>query len=309
MLTEVRSARVGGRPIVRHSRPVRLGPVRPRPVVPRTGLPWTRLRWTRLTWTRLASVVLARPRPTWPWPWPAWAAPGTARAGSVLAGSVLARSVLAGSAPARPVLLLVALAWAVRRPAGTVRPTVAGRSRSRAVLGAGPARVRASPRSRATRGSSTAARRNGRFVRDEVRVWHVRADTVCARLPGAAAGWPRSRSACARWRVLNPRERAAVAALIPGTAAGGPGREPSTGRHATFLAIAWWAEGRVGRTRRAAGVAAVAGIDGIGRHVQVRVVLVVCAVGVGVLRGPALCGPAGTSVSAVPTIHPVPPGH
>ena len=187
MLAEVRSTGAGSRPVVRRSRPVLLRPVLLRPVLLRLVLTWT---WPLRT--RRAAVLLA-------WPWPAGTAP--------------TRAARAGSALARPVLLLAALARAAGRLAGTVRtplaglrrPVLRGRPACAATAAARSGRlvtVEAAARSRATRGSGTSPGGNRRFVRDEIGICHAGADTICTRLPRAAAGWPWPRTAGARRRVF-----------------------------------------------------------------------------------------------------------
>jgi hypothetical protein len=221
-------------------------------------------------------LFLARPAPTVPHSVGAAGLPLPPRAWSV------PRTSPSGSAgPA---------GWLARWPTTVIRPV--GRGAVEPV------------RARATRGSSTAAWGNRRSVRDKRVFCH--GGTIPALWPGAAARGARPWAAGAGRGVLRALPWAVNGALLARRLPGGPRRESGTRRHRTFRAGARGADRHVPWAETAASVTAVPRVDRVGVRVQVRPVRVAVAVGVGGVRGTATHPPTGC---AVPTIHPVPPGH
>jgi hypothetical protein len=147
------------------------------------------------------------------------------------------------------------------------------------------------------RGSSAAARGNRRSVRDKSVSCHGGTGAIPALRPGAAS---------AGRGVLRTLPRAVKGALVAGGLPGWPRRESGPRWHGTFRASARRADRHVPRAGPAARVAPVPGVDRVGVRVQVRPLRVALAAGVGRVRGAATHPPTGW---AVPTIHPVPPGH
>jgi hypothetical protein len=147
---------------------------------------------------------------------------------------------------------------------------------------------------------------NRRSVRGKKVFCRGGTSAIPALRPGAAARGARPGAAGAWRRVLRALPRAVKGARVKGRLPGGPRREPGTRWHGTFRAGARGADRHVPRAETASRIAAVPGVDRVGVRIQVRLVRVALTAGVGGLRGRATHPPAGC---AVPTIHPVPPGH
>ena len=269
LLPAGRARSIVARPVL--PRPVVVRLILVRPVVVRLVLAWAVLAWAGVA----RILFLVRPAPTVPHSVGAVSLPLPPRARSV------PRAVPSGPG-----------AGLARRPAAGVRPV--GRGAVEPV------------RARSTRGSSAAAWGNRRSVRDKSVFCHGGTAAIPALRPGAAARGARPRAAGAGRGVLRALPRAGKGALVARRLPGGSRREPSTRRHGTFRACARGADRHVPRARTAASVAAVPRIDRVGVRVQVHPVRVALAADVGGVRGTATHPPAGC---AVPTIHPVPPGH
>jgi hypothetical protein len=311
---------------------------RPRSVRTRTRLAWPVLLWlprsrlsrSELFWSEWSLTWLARS---------VRARAGLAR--SVGARARLPRTVMLLAGLPRTVMLLAGLPRTVmllaglRRtalfPAGTV-PGSAGAvglflpRGARPVPGAWPAGlasglslsaasgVRAAWRdgvepvlARGARGSWAAIPGDPRSVRAQRFFRSGRAAAIRALRPGATARRrPRAGAADAGHGVLRTQPRAVKEVLVGWPLPGWPRREPGAWWRAAFRAGTRRPGGHVSRAGAATGVSAIAGVDGVSTRVQVRLIGVAAAVQVHGVRGSALRAPAG---SAVPTIHPVPPGH
>ena len=261
--------------------PARAVRTRPRALPARPVLPWARLPGSPFPWS-----VRSRPR---------------------LAGAVPTRSAPPRPGLSRPVLRSARTVRAGR--ARPVRPVTGHRTSGPPGASAGSLaslrRFVAPVWARLARGSRSAAWSAPRAVRAEGVLGPGRAAAVRALGPGPAAGRARPGMADARHGILGPLPLAVEYVLVAWSLPGWPRRETWTRRRRPFRAGARRPGRHVRWAGAAAGVSAVAGVDGVGASVQVHV-LGVAAIRVPGVRDAALRAPAG---SALPTFHPVPPGH
>jgi hypothetical protein len=241
---------------------------------------------SRLSWTGLPRSVLVKA-------WLPWDVVFPARTGLRSVGSVglsLSRRVLSvpGAWPTWSAWPASGLSWSL---ADEIRPPWRGAVES--------------ARARAARGYGAAALRNPSSVWTESVFRSGRADAGRALRPRAAARRARPGTAAGHG-VFRTLPRAGKGALVARPLPGRPRRVSGARRRGAFRAGTRGPGGHVRRARAAVGVGPVAGIDGVRARIQVCLVRVTITVRIHGVRGPSLRAPAG---SAVPTIHPVPPGH